>query len=63
MDESAVNFRKMCVLNGLSALLSAPDLTQHVVDRLIYDLGHGAADTDSFAAKMVDKLGSVPRRK
>lgn len=56
MAESDASFRKMCTLNGLSMLMASPHITPDVVDRLIYDLGHGAADTDLFAKRMIERL-------
>jgi len=58
-EKADSSFDQMCVFNGLTLLLSAPSLTPKVVDRLIYDLGHGAADTDLFAERMIQKLQKI----
>jgi len=58
MEESAANYRKMFVLNGLHSLFAAPSLTPVIVDDIIYDLGHGAHSMELFAERMIQKLTS-----
>jgi len=55
-DEATADFKKMCVLDGLSRLLTASSVDAHVVDDLVYDLGHGAPNTDLFAGRMIERL-------
>lgn len=49
-------FRRMCVFNALTALATATEVTLHVLDEFLYDIGHGASSTEEFGAAMVQAL-------
>lgn len=60
--ESLEMFKKMCVFNGLTALLAAPELSSEVVDNLIYDVGYGATSIDAFATAMIEEATAIASR-
>lgn len=54
-EASAAEFRKMCILTGLSRLLE-PSSNPKIADELIYEFAAGSPDFDSFVSRMIAKL-------
>ncbi len=54
-DESALQFRRMCIFNGLRCLFSDNEMDR-IVDEMVYDLAHGSASYDAYLEVLMERL-------